>query len=626
MADTGALSVGTGEAQPYAGSGGFNWGNPSNITASDNSDSTFTASSVSNYLVGRNVSAAVPSGAIIDGVLVEVEAANTFGNKQIIRVTLWNSGELGTAKTVSQSLTSTDTYYSWGGSSDTWGASLTPAIVNGSGFGAGIVSNAGSFGTMAVDHMRITVYYTESTQDITLNHISSGTTVFNMGVTPDQNMTHNHLGPTSQLFNPSVSPGAVDVVHNLLGPTSQLFQPTIIPEHRVVHQTKLSSTTLYQMSTLFTPQDVNLIPIKTLTLGPNDPSDTTVLAAGDLQWDGLSFAFSSDDQYMRTDGGLFSPLVSDTLLIHDYGLSLPEDPTGVMVKIEASDLTGSGGEFEIHVQLYWSSSLQGSEKTVQFSGSTDVTEILGGVDDLWGGSPTEADIESADFGIAIYVEASSGTTLPGIDHIQVTAFGSENTTVYEPTIFAEQFITLNHLGPTSALYQMSVNQNQQMVHNFLSPTTALHEMAVTPGAVTITHDLLGPTSQLFEMSTSLNVVLAHLGPTSTLHQMGVSPGPVTITHDLIGPTSVLYQQAIYPDQLITHSHLGPLSVVYDMGLLYATELPSAIMIDGTTHYVMRDGSTYYLLVDVASRYGMLDVSTRYTLIDLISHYKMRRST
>jgi hypothetical protein len=108
----------------------------------------------------------------------------------------------GTAKTTATDLTTTNTYYSFGANNDLWGATLSAADVNGDGFGAafafvgagdvnnyttyylcaehfdfaiptgatidGIIaeceaaySTDGSVQSVIVDHIRITVYYTE---------------------------------------------------------------------------------------------------------------------------------------------------------------------------------------------------------------------------------------------------------------------------------------------------------------------------------------------------------------------------------------------------------------------------------------------------------------------------------
>jgi hypothetical protein len=109
------------------------------------------------------------------------------------------------------SLTGTNTYYSFGGATDKWGLSLTPSQINASNFGTSSVYlgtggvtnyysnylNATNFGfnipTNAtidgvlveikgytdgsycyIDHVRITIYYTEASVSSSVTHTSDG--------------------------------------------------------------------------------------------------------------------------------------------------------------------------------------------------------------------------------------------------------------------------------------------------------------------------------------------------------------------------------------------------------------------------------------------------------------------
>lgn len=143
------------------------WSNPGNATASDNVDATNRPSGfvvVTNYLLATQFGFSIPTDATIDGVLVEVEAArSSAGSFQDSSVRLVVGGTIsGNDNSDNQLIGKSDTYYSWGGSTDTWGLSLTPSDVNGSTFG--FAWAAEQFDdpdrTLSVDHMRITVYYT----------------------------------------------------------------------------------------------------------------------------------------------------------------------------------------------------------------------------------------------------------------------------------------------------------------------------------------------------------------------------------------------------------------------------------------------------------------------------------
>lgn len=167
-----------------SGTGTVAWTNASNAGASDNSYATVTIGFVaghSHYLKATNFGFDIPSDVTIDGIVAEVEAKKVqmsmcmpmvrFGGVRLVKggtITGNNKSgytELnGSANNPEDCGTSgpapTDEYYSFGGSSDLWGVSLTPSDVNASNFG--FVANFQSFGgSMGVqlDHMRITVYY-----------------------------------------------------------------------------------------------------------------------------------------------------------------------------------------------------------------------------------------------------------------------------------------------------------------------------------------------------------------------------------------------------------------------------------------------------------------------------------
>ena len=165
MASTGAIIVGTGSTVDR--SGGAAWTNPTRIETNDGSaaGATMNSTTDSDWLVGIDLSAPIPAGATIDGIEVVVDAYSFVNGVEIDAVTLWNSGApIGTAKTPSQTLTGSLVEYTYGGSSDTWGATLSDSVVNASTFGAAVgcgwLSGGSSVG--AVDYISMTIYYTEA--------------------------------------------------------------------------------------------------------------------------------------------------------------------------------------------------------------------------------------------------------------------------------------------------------------------------------------------------------------------------------------------------------------------------------------------------------------------------------
>jgi hypothetical protein len=175
MANTAATSPGT-VASVNTGVGLTAWTNPTNAAASDNAYATVASNaisgSLSHQLRATNFPFAIPGTATIDGILVEVEAKSSNGTSTLIEAFLINGSagsaadQIGTDQiTTDITVATTDAYYTVGGASSLWGATLTPAIINGANFGVGIRADAkgsppGNFRTIFIDHIRMTVYYT----------------------------------------------------------------------------------------------------------------------------------------------------------------------------------------------------------------------------------------------------------------------------------------------------------------------------------------------------------------------------------------------------------------------------------------------------------------------------------
>lgn len=152
-----------------AGAGDLAWTNPSNATASDDSKATcgpLNSGFSSDHLKATGFGFSIPAGATIDGFLVEIEymqsttAMTTTSSSDMLKA----GSAHGSTKNTGIADAASDTYVSvGGGSSDLWGGTWTASDVNGATFGVRVrLANSGSSGTFSVDHMRITVYYTEA--------------------------------------------------------------------------------------------------------------------------------------------------------------------------------------------------------------------------------------------------------------------------------------------------------------------------------------------------------------------------------------------------------------------------------------------------------------------------------
>jgi len=144
------------------------WLNTTNLSADDGSEAqitaaTYDAGDISFRLFTRGFGFSVPVGATIDGVVVEIERRCFAGAAADNRVQLTDdTGALiGSNKATATAWPGTAGIATYGSSSDVWGATLTPTIVNDAQFGV-VVSVAASANNtdIGIDFIRVTVHYT----------------------------------------------------------------------------------------------------------------------------------------------------------------------------------------------------------------------------------------------------------------------------------------------------------------------------------------------------------------------------------------------------------------------------------------------------------------------------------
>lgn len=157
-----------------AGNGGIRgWTTPSNAQTSDDVRATATIALESVELthwlkVTDFTSFAIPSGATIDGIQVEVEkSVGSVGLSATAEDLRTVQGGIvgGTNLGVTSGWGTVDAYTVYGGATQLWGRSWTADDINAAGFGAVIAptgdNTAPTGSTFQVDHVRITVFYTE---------------------------------------------------------------------------------------------------------------------------------------------------------------------------------------------------------------------------------------------------------------------------------------------------------------------------------------------------------------------------------------------------------------------------------------------------------------------------------
>jgi len=150
--------------------GTITWSTTGNIFASDNSRSAATMNSngdVTYYLTATNFGFSVPAGYYIDGIIVEIEKSinGSGGAIKDNSVKIIKGGIIvGTEQSRTGNWTATDTYQTYGSATDLWGMTWTDADINASNFGVAISSmrtGGGANNQARIDHIRITVYYTD---------------------------------------------------------------------------------------------------------------------------------------------------------------------------------------------------------------------------------------------------------------------------------------------------------------------------------------------------------------------------------------------------------------------------------------------------------------------------------
>lgn len=150
------------------GVGSVAWSNPGYIVSPDaNRSLNVVTSAGSNYLRASNFGFAIPAGAIIQGILVNIKRSASNNYVKDAQVKLVNaSGTIsGDNKALASNWSGSNLVFSYGSSLDLWGLTLTPADINDSDFGCvlAVTLTSGSNAAAYVDHIEIVIYYSSLT-------------------------------------------------------------------------------------------------------------------------------------------------------------------------------------------------------------------------------------------------------------------------------------------------------------------------------------------------------------------------------------------------------------------------------------------------------------------------------
>lgn len=164
--DTAGPAAPTTVAVKYVGAA--SWSNPSNLVATGAPVATVSLSSnISSTLISNGTTFNVPAGATITGITVQVNGKYVGSGTGVVALQLATNGTpVGTQNTFA--LNSTTTPYTRGSSSFTWGTSFTPDTVNGTALGVLLTGSSNGAGTMSLNNLVVTVYYTLAVASETL--------------------------------------------------------------------------------------------------------------------------------------------------------------------------------------------------------------------------------------------------------------------------------------------------------------------------------------------------------------------------------------------------------------------------------------------------------------------------
>ncbi|WP_127474683.1 hypothetical protein [Sulfurivermis fontis] len=153
------------------GSGDDNWSNPDRARVSDNNraDTRLDDWQDSELLECTDFGFSIPVAATIDGISVRIERRAQVDNRMRDRDLQLIKGGTTVGSNYADTTTwfpTSDTYASYGGAADLWGTTWTPAEINAGNFGVGLRvrkdTNSGGNTRAYVDHVEITIHYTDS--------------------------------------------------------------------------------------------------------------------------------------------------------------------------------------------------------------------------------------------------------------------------------------------------------------------------------------------------------------------------------------------------------------------------------------------------------------------------------
>lgn len=200
--------------------------------------------------------------------------------------------------------------------------------------------------------------------------------------------------------------------------------------------------------------------------GPLNPATAENDASiGDTAWVTPGNVFTSNDA--RATVGLVSS-TSQYLKATNFSFTIPAGATidGIKVEVERSiGAVGAGNIDDNSVKIVKGGTISGNEKATFTSWTTtDVYATYGGTSDLWGLTWTSADINAANFGVAISVIETAGDNKQArIDHIRITVYYTPNQ---KPLFYANSTNTSSPFTSQDIKFNINWTDETNLSMNF----------------------------------------------------------------------------------------------------------------------------------------------------------------
>lgn len=160
------------------------------------------------------------------------------------------------------------------------------------------------------------------------------------------------------------------------------------------------------------------------SVGPFNPGVVVEGTGGNYGWTDENNGKLSDDVYAGVSAGATGTGQSNPLTFTDLGFTIPSNSAinGIVVEIEAHTYRDSVDDgFRVSATLVKNNAVTGTTKgPINLPTTTNTFTTFGNSTDLWGATLTAADVNSANFGVEIYVNNVNTSSTGSLDSIRMT--------------------------------------------------------------------------------------------------------------------------------------------------------------------------------------------------------------